>query len=389
MEPPTVLRIKRKRGQDPLQALVLEDKQSVKRSKPSSPVSSGVATPSEEDSKANFYFKLTRTDNLAANDILVLNSILNEASNDDEKSFEGGRKFVIPKPQTEEDVVIPNELSDMVNSFMISTDKSPQKRRRRFVTRGQGGDEVGKSDELPPEASAETLTTRVGSDNGSTVIDGSSGNQTENDKAVELNEAAGNSTGTGDSDEVDDYVYDVYQLSPTAITTKNHPKSQIGYIKFFNDDDEFNMSESSFERDAYSDNEDSNAEDYYQNDYPEDEDADIDEDIHNGYKETELENEEVNDLFDYVQQNNVTLVDNSYKSDEDADYVYGQDGDEYDDFDDDDDDDDYDIDNELDDFDNDINGFERQHFFDGDSEDELAIHRDKIFSKLQKMVDES
>lgn len=357
MEPPSVLRIKRKRGQDPLQALVLEDKQTVKRSKPSSPVSSGVATPLDED-KANFYFKLTRTDEFSGNDILVINSILNEAKTSKDKN-EAYRNFILPKPQTQEDVEIPNELSDMVNKFMISDEsgKAPRKRRHHSANHGDDGN------------NAVNQTSSKDSTSNDTVNYQQESKESQND----------------DQNGVDEYVYDVYQLSATAITTKNHPKSQIGYIKFFTDEDEeFNGSEDSYDRQLYSDNEDSNAEDYYQNDYPEDEDAEIDDDIHNDYKETELETEEINDLFDYVQQNNVSLVDSQYKSEDDADYVYGQNSDE------DEDDEDYDIDDELDDYeyDND-NDFERQHFFNNESDDDLAIHRDKIFSKLQKMVDES
>lgn len=344
MEPPTILRIKRKRGQDPLQALVLEDSQLVKRSKPSSPISSGVATPIDEDARSNFYFKLTRTDALAPDDILVLNSILNEASGNTTPDKKGKRNFVIPKPQTQEDVEIPNELSDMVNNFVISDEKKGVQRKRRHHSQP-----AETSNEVTNEST--TFTNEINKEQ-----------KNEPEKELDLNVAD-----TEKDREDDEYVYDVYQLSPTAITTKNHPKSQIGYIKFFNDEDEFG-SDDSYDRPIYSDNEDSNAEDYYQNDYPEDEDAEIDDDIHNDYKETELENDDINDLFDYVQQNNVSLVDNS---DVDEDYIYEDE--------DDDDDDDYESDEE----------FERQQFFDDESEDELAMHRDRIFSRLQKMVDEA
>lgn len=307
MQPPQELRIKRKRDQDPLQALILEDRQSVKRSKPSSPVSSGAITPDLENPA--FYFKLARTDasNLV-NDPQILSSILAETSKATE---EDSRNFVIPK-KTEEDDIIPNELSDMVNDFVIHSDTSSHRKKRQA--------------KAPP------------------VV------------------------------EEDEYVYDVYQLAP--ITDQNHPKTQIGYIKFFEEEDEeFNGSEPSVDKLVYSDHEDSNAEDYYQNDYPEDEDADIEGDIHNEYGDTalELEPDQINDLYDYVQLRDVNLLDN-YNSGDDLDYVISEDEDEDDD--------------EDDDFDDYDEEFPRQKFFDNESDDEMAMHRDKIFGKLQKMIDE-
>lgn len=314
-----MLRIKRKRGQDPLQALILEDIQGVKRSKPSSPISSGTRTPVIEE-LLNFYFKLTRTDDTTlGHDEQVLATILAETSQTE------SRNFVIPKKQTEEDVVVPHELSDMVSDFVLSNSDVGSSRKKRHGS---------------------TLATNV-------------------------------TTAPIDDDE---YVYDVYQLSTT--TDENHPKSQIGYIKFFEDDEEeFNGSEPSVDKLAFSDNEDSNAEDYYQNDYPDDEDADIQEDVHDEYEETglELEAEQLNDLYDYMLQNDVKLVDN-YDSADDADYVFN-DEDE-----DDDDSEDYAYDSYDDEHDTE---FKRQNFFADESEDELATHRDKIFGKLQRMIDES
>lgn len=319
MEPPQVLRIKRKRGQDPLQALILEDKQGAKRSKPSSPISSGTRTPVNEE-KLNFYFKLTRTDDTTiGHDEQLLATILSETNQTE------SRNFVIPKKQSEEDIVVPHELSDMVNDFMLNNSETASSRKKRH---------------------------------GSTI-------------------SSSPTTAPIDDDE---YVYDVYQLSTT--TDENHPKSQIGYIKFFEDDEEeFNGSEPSVDKLAFSDNEDSNAEDYYQNDYPEDEDADIQDDIHDGYEETglELEADQLQDLYDYMLQNDVKLVDN-YDSADDADYVFNEDDEDEEDS------DEYAYDSYDDD-----NGqeFQRQHFFDNESDDELATHRDKIFGKLQKMIDEA
>ena len=87
-EPPKILRIKRKRHQDPLQALILEDRRNVKRSKPSSPTASPklspIATPRRITSKENlnYVFKLARTDEsdkVNANDASIIQTILAES----------------------------------------------------------------------------------------------------------------------------------------------------------------------------------------------------------------------------------------------------------------------------------------------------------------------
>lgn len=357
--PPAVLRIKRKRGQDPLQALIFEDKQSSKRSKPSSPTSSGPVTPNESikeqsPTPSNFYFQLSRTDDSSKfkDDDLMLNSVLSEAAS---KEDDSRRNFVIPKQQTEEDVYIPHELSDMVQDFMIDKEEAVLPRKKRGVNNEP-------SEKSKVEALQSPKPTEIAGD-------------TEGQSTVHVIEP-------------DEYVYDVYQLSTT--TSYNHPKSQIGYIKFFDEEDEqFNGSEPSEDRPLFSDNEDSNAEDYYQNDYPEDEDADIRSDIYDdNYKDDELEVEpdQVNELYEYTEKNNLNLLpDDGYNSDDDADYVFngGDDDDDHDD----DDDDDYD-DDDYDDGNFSENEYTRHNFFDGESDDELAQHRDKIFSRLQNIIDQ-
>lgn len=210
MSPPTILRIKRKRGQDPLQALILEDQRSVKRSKVSTPVGSPKGSPKASPKLApspsphippvnpaeKIYFRLKRTDEVR---IREENDVIQSILTPDEKPLDPeARQFVIPNRSTVEDTVIPNELSDMLETY-LSVD------------------------------GVETKT--------------------------------------------DDYVYDVYYLDSEPLTTANHPQSQIGYIKFFEEDEDnevLKVYELDKEDTQLSDDEDSNAEDFYQNDYPSD-----------------------------------------------------------------------------------------------------------------------
>ncbi|CCH44676.1 putative transcription factor [Wickerhamomyces ciferrii] len=136
-----------------------------------------------------------------------------------------------------------------------------------------------------------------------------------------------------------------------------------------NDEDEENDSDKHL-----SDDEDSNAEDFYKNDYPEDEEDYSDDE---GKSESSIEiltesminsqqqstnedtlaqlheelGEEFEDLYDELYDDEGNGPSNFLDNGEDLDY-------------------------------------ERQHFFLGDEDDELAQHRDKIFGKLQKMIDE-
>lgn len=320
-EPPQILRIKRKRGQDPLQALILEDRQPAKRSKPSSPVSSQATTPRPETPKS-WYFQLQRTDNAAEQDQTeIMLSVLAESGAKSEEN----RQFVIPKQQTEEDAVIPNELADMVDSFLhVDTNTQPRRKRR--------GGKVTEASEVP---------------------------QTETEIAEE-------------------YVFDVYKLTDVEpLTNANFPHSQIGYIKFF-DDEQFALMHSDDEdlaKGVLSDDEDSNAESFYQNDYPEDEDA-------GAYSDTYADEEDDDEIGPVILESSEAAEGHAYlkgefqqegQYDDLYEEFYG-DGEEVDFL-------------EEDNYENNEN-FERQKFFDDEEEDDLAMHRDRIFGRLQKMINE-
>lgn len=320
-EPPQILRIKRKRGQDPLQALILEDRQPAKRSKPSSPVSSQATTPRPETPKS-WYFQLQRTDKAAEQDQTeIMLSVLAESGAKSEEN----RQFVIPKQQTEEDAVIPNELADMVDNFLhVDTNTQPRRKRR--------GGKVAETSEQP---------------------------QTEVDIAGE-------------------YVFDVYRLTDVEpLTNANFPHSQIGYIKFF-DDEQFALMHSDDEdlaKGILSDDEDSNAESFYQNDYPEDEDA-------GAYSDTYADEEDDYGIGPVILESSEAAEGHAYLKGEFQ--QEGQYDDLYEDF--------YgDGENvdflQEDNYENDEN-FERQRFFDGEEDDDLAVHRDRIFGRLQRMINE-
>lgn len=326
-EPPQILRIKRKRGQDPLQALILADRQpAAKRSKPSSPVSSQATTPKPEPPK-NWYFQLARTDNVNQGDQDILGSVLSEAAVKGED-----RQFVIPKQQTEEDAVIPHELADMVDTFLnVDTEVSERKKRR-------GG-------KLTSQSDIESTKRET------------------------------------DEDFANDYVFDVYKLSNTEpITNANFPQSQIGYIKFF-DDHEYDLMLSDDEKKSdgavFSDDEDSNAESFYQNDYPEDEDA-------GALSETYDEEDENEEIGPVILESAEAAEGHAYLN---GDFQQeGQYDELYEEF--------FDENGEQsvnfleDDYYQNDETFERQKFFNDEEEDDLALHRDRIFGKLQRMIDE-
>lgn len=357
-EPPKILRIKRKRHQDPLQALILEDRRNVKRSKPSSPTASPklspIATPRRITSKENlnYVFKLARTDEsdkVNANDASIIQTILAESQRGsiDESPFPENnhqkRNFIIPKHQTEEDIQIPNELSDMVDSFLTLEHDDGKKKRK---LRG------GKNRRASNDSSSGTSMNR---------------NQLLNSEEVEESQ----------------YVYDVYQLSESEpLTTANHPLSQIGYIRFFEDDNDqsllMNEEEDENRPSVLTDDEDSNAESFYQNDYPSDEDDgglivqdDMlnNDDIINGNNDEEDDDDEGyvphdgvgftgdDEYYDYEELENLDNEDYYYEGNAGDDEGEGD--------------------------------FKRNKFFASDAADPMAIHRDKVFGKLERMINDS
>lgn len=171
-----------------------------------------------------------------------------------------------------------------------------------------------------------------------------------------------------------EYVYDVYYRDRAVHETWE--KEKIGYIKFEEDKGDLLGDDESVK--VLSDDEDSNAEDFYKNDYPDDED-----DYSDGEGKSESSIEVLAESMHQSQQlsnNETSLQEDQIYLDEDEfeelyDELYDEDGNGPSDF----------LDN--DNFDE-VNEYPRQNFFPGEEDDELAQHRDKIFGKLQKMIDE-
>lgn len=368
MEPPQILRIKRKRGQDPLQALILGDLQAAKRSKPSSPRANAVPQPLEVRS---YYFHLAETDDrVTDSDSNVLSSVLSESSL--KGSNKRKRQFVIPRQNEEEDK-IPHELAEMLDDLKV--DDPPRSRKRRGRKNKELAESWGNS------------TPEFGQDSQGIGHSNQSGNESSKNSAQSsqsLNQNSGetgviqDSKSIGAEADADEYVFDVYKLSTAdVLTNANYPLSQIGYIRFY-DDEEFGMLQLDDENGSptavHSEDEDSNAESFYQNDYPEDEDAGT-----------------YSDSYEYDTDNYGAIIVDSAESAEAQAYLSGHVqadmaepqhyDDLYDDF--------FDQDgNQVADLVPSDDDFQRQNFFADEEDDALAIHRDRIFGRLQKMIHE-
>lgn len=293
---PNVLRVKRKRGQDPLQALVLENVPASKRSKQNTPANSRPGTPlrTTPTSGSSYYLlALAGTAELAAD---AVSSVLAEDVGALKK-----RKFYLPKSLWE-DPAVPDELSDMVKSFLdVNASESQPSHKRRTRNR--------------KESTANPVSVEVPSE----------------------------------------YVYDTYHLSE-PMTSDNHPQSQIGYVRFFDEENDLYQSdeEDDTAHKVYSDDEDSNAESFYQNDYPSDEDAEgLDPEV------ILQDGEEAPDDLGNTDE----LYEDFFQGDESPNFV--EDGSE-----------------------SEEEHVVRQRFFPHDDDDEVALHRDKIFGRLQRMIDE-
>lgn len=179
----------------------------------------------------------------------------------------------------------------------------------------------------------------------------------------------------------DDYVYDIYIRETLPEDEFVFNKNTMGYIRIVDDidhlipiDDPENVEDSHF-----SDNEDSNDEDYYKNDYPENEDDDRS--ILFGTDDDKSEDDKYNNklheydqLFQKLENNrdllssiNINTYMDSYLDDQ-LDDIITQENDSY-------------MDDNSDDDD-----FQRHTFFPNDEDDPISTYRDKIFSKLQRMI---
>lgn len=191
-----------------------------------------------------------------------------------------------------------------------------------------------------------------------------------------------------------DYVYDIYYREVVPEDEFVFDESTVGYIKIVEDSGDLIPEEEDDENSlALSDDEDSNDEAYYRNDYPDDEDDDrsvlfgSDDGVvataSRQYAESDasegtgaesapshvamLGDEETDLLYQKFAgaPNVLQAADTYFDSTDERDGV---------------------SDEELEE-DHDIVGFTQHDFFPTDAEDPLAIHRDKIFARLERMIE--
>ncbi|QEU62719.1 Iwr1 [Kluyveromyces lactis] len=342
------IRVKRRRDEDSVQALLLEGERNAKKGK--------------------FVFKLSKTVELETPDV---NSPLLKLSNEnnDKKMV-----YVLERERERQEVSevqeeLPDSIAEMLNEYLKIKEKDSPEHKKRKASRKHSKSYTAPI--LPPT----------------------------------------------------EYVYDVYvkQTIPEDEDEFVFDKSTIGYIRIVeHNGDMIPEEEVDPEKTMLTDDEDSNEEDYYQNDYPEDEDDDRSIFIGSDEDRTDSEDivylDDINDELDQDynvgdEQANETTNDNSDEFDalfqnygESSNLLSSLNANNYVDLDYDDDDhadsddnsthngdfvnlkpgadDDHDTGMEVDD-----QTFKRNYFFPTDKDDEDAIHRDRIFGRLQKMID--
>lgn len=346
---PEYIRLKRRRDEDSVQTLLLDEEQ-LKKSK-----------------KARYIFKLSKT--VGSNDELNKEESITPLL----KVAEDHRHFVLeqPRKRARDDTEpkktkrggtptatgeLPPEISEMVNSYLKihgDEDESTTKKRKRSRKHYQG-----KSAEIIPLPSL-------------------------------------------------DFVYDVYHLEEIPEDEyRQYKDSNVGFIKIIDSHGDLLPDEDSdSDKQFLSDEEDSNDENYYRNDYPEDEDddrsilfgsegeeiAELEEEFFEHRDNDEYERPEITDSADIIKpkmantdtsdsydevfsklqgsSNILRSLNNTNFIDLDQPYEEQDEG----------------SDGEFEYFEDDE--IPQNEFFPTDKDDPLAIHRDKIFHQLQKMID--
>ncbi|KAG5355019.1 hypothetical protein CJU89_6835 [Yarrowia sp. B02] len=234
--PPTTLRVKRKRGQDPLHALLVD---SLKKNNKNAYV---------------FTFAGTEETQPAKNDTVLLEEHMRQAGTQkrrqsvstsvDENDPDGRRVFRLPRAKKQKrrqssDAGVSAALTDMVQNYLQMEPSSSSDKP------------VVSSQDLPPAIDEDTEMASEDTSNMKGPL------------ADSLDPDA----------EVEDYVYDIYYRHRNAATT-SYEGQRIGFIVL--DADEqllFNEDDDDSDAAAATDDEDSNAEDFYRNDYPDDDEV--------------------------------------------------------------------------------------------------------------------
>ncbi|SCV04196.1 LANO_0G08746g1_1 [Lachancea nothofagi CBS 11611] len=203
------------------------------------------------------------------------------------------------------------------------------------------------------------------------------------------------------------YVYDIYYREVVPEDEFIFDASTVGYIKIVEDNGDMIPEEEDDDQSArLSDDEDSNEEAYYRNDYPEDEDDDrsvlfaneevpgaLSKGIESSASDDELAGDEqvglqlANAESDSAREHIATLGDDETNALFDRyaaepDILQAAENNFYDV------DDNNEDNGNLSDMESELNDadFERHNFFPTDAEDPLAMHRDRIFGRLERMI---
>ncbi|AJU73893.1 Iwr1p [Saccharomyces cerevisiae YJM693] len=344
---PEFIRVKRRRDEDSVQALLIDEGKRVKKQKFIFKLSKTVSSESyqSEQESSTPLLKLAHEDH---RHFVLEQRKKRRRDLDDEKS----QQRLAAEGSTVDDDGLPPEINQMVNDY-LKLNKGVEKTERKKPSRKYFTGDSAKIASLPSL----------------------------------------------------DYVFDIYHLEKIhddEVARYNNEKN-IGFVKIIEHID-LALDEESDPNEARSDDEDSNDENYYQNDYPEDEDDDrsilfgsegediaaLGEEIvigvnksrfsswnddkiqgSNGYHDVE---EEYGDLFNRLGGKSDVLKSINSSNFIDLD---GQEGE-------------IEIsDNEDDSDEGDDIEYPRNEFFPTDVDDPLAHHRDRIFHQLQKKINRS
>jgi hypothetical protein len=405
-ELPQVLRVKRKRTDDPLQALVMETSRRqikrpryvfrLKRTEEKDIQDSTAVLTANKDLKNNKpVFNIPSSRKSISNDS-TFGTDSNNNNNSTCSSYtktsstasadkELQTQNLTGQTYEEGPVELKPELLEMLNDYLKDNDETtinnhvkPPKRRQSSVSQD--------SNNLPHFSKEQTYL--------------NSNNPAINEAVIEE-----------EQDNDSEYVYDVYYRDKAI--SEQWENEHIGYIKF--DDDELDkfLDDENDNLLINTDDEDSNDENFYRNDYPEDEDAGYDNESDLVSLGLDEPSDDQDDEFDIINDKRRFskldfLRNEGLKSMSDDEYqnlsaqidekpiLWGRSEDGRDlDMDDtnidetniDDAMDDVMDDDIDDDIDDETESFQRQEFFKSDRDDPMAIHRDQIFGKLQRMIE--
>lgn len=393
IEPPQILRVKRKRTDDPLQALVMEtSRRRIKRPK--------------------YVFRLQRTEQNDIQDETTVLSTVSGVQNNrpvynipaakGRKSVSYGVGNLINKftpldltrqsdkqvqselqqariEEEEKPVELNPQLLEMLNDYLKDNDETVANNTVKLPKRRQSS--VSQS-----AHSDNSFNQRAFANSNPLYSNGDSAICEDDDENVDMNGRLADSS---------EYVYDVYYRDKAV--SKRWETENIGYIKF--DDDDLEEFENDNDLSMITDDEDSNDENFYRNDYPEDEDSGYDDEADDFLDDMESmginePSDDQDDEFDIINDKRRFSKSDFLRSEglqnlnaEDFQGLRNQINENYIDD---------DIDNELDEAIDEAmddtsysESFQRNDFFPTDADDPIAIHRDRIFGKLQNMLNEA